>query len=91
MKKFTNFYDAEGQPINEGDILLNTFIGDLWLVEKENDIYYAYLIPSSGCIKHSENIKYPACTVELECIAETFKKIGNKNDNPELLMGLQYS
>jgi hypothetical protein len=91
MKEFTNSYDVKDQPVNEGDILFNSFVGDLWIVEKKNDIYYAYLIPNSGMIGHPENAKYPYHIEELEDIAESFEKIGSKYDNPELLEGLKYS
>jgi len=42
-------------------------------------------------MSHPADTKYPAYTEELASIAEQFKKIGNKYDNPELLQGLKYS
>lgn len=90
MKEFTNFYDVKNQAINEGDILLNSFVEDLWIVENKDNIYYAYLIPNSGYIGHPEDAKYPEYTEELEGVAEVFEKIGNRYDNPELLEGLKY-
>jgi hypothetical protein len=90
MKEFTSFYDVREQPINEGDILLNPMICDLWIVENKDGIYYGYLIPNSGYIGHPEDAEYPKYTEELEVIAESFEKIGSKYDNPELLKGLKY-
>jgi hypothetical protein len=91
MKEFTDFYDVKYQSINEGDILFNSFVCDLWIVEKKDGIYYGYLIPSSGYIGHPEDEEYPAYTEKLEFIARQFEKIGSKYDNPELLEGLKYS
>ncbi len=62
----------------------------MWIVEKKDNIYYAYLIPNSGLIGHPEDTECPACIEELEFIAEMFEKIGNKHDNPELLDGLKH-
>jgi hypothetical protein len=85
MKEFTEQYDSNKNPINEGDVLRNPIMRDLWIVEKKNDIWYANLIPHSGFAGHPEDAEYPYYTEELDTFAEEFEKIGNIHDNPELM------
>jgi hypothetical protein len=87
MKESTR-YDG----IYEGDIFINHFVGDLWIVTLNIDHYELWLVPNSGYIGHSKN-EYPAHREDLEDLYdnESFEKLGNKYDNPEILKGLNYN
>jgi hypothetical protein len=78
--------------IKEGDIILNHFAADLWLVDYVDNELKLCLIPNSGYFGHPDD-EYPAYIEDLDIAedSENWEKIGNKYDNPNLLEGLNYS
>lgn len=87
MKEYTGYNDKNSKPINEGDLLYNSFVGDIWIVELTDNVYRACLIPNSGFIGHTD-IKYPAHTVDLDDINDVFEVIGNRYDSIDLMQKL---
>lgn len=83
MKEYTSLNDKLGKPINEGDVLYNGFIGDFWIVEEKNGLYFACLVPNSGFIEHPEGTKYPAYIEELDAVCENFEVVGSKYDTED--------
>jgi hypothetical protein len=73
------------------DVVLNHFVGDLWLVDYFNNELRICLVPNSGYIGHPDN-KYPAHVEDLETaefgVEENWELLGNLDENPELLEGL---
>jgi hypothetical protein len=74
------------------DVILNKFVGDLWLVDYISGNLKLCLVPNSGYIGHPRN-EYPAHVEDLDIVddcPENWQKLGNFNEKPELLEGLNY-
>lgn len=89
-RRFTGFADKNGSNIFEGDILHNSFAGDLWTVVMKDEHFEAWLIPNSGFIGHPDN-EYPAYTEPLEYVCEVFEVSGNVEDNADWLAHVNQS
>jgi hypothetical protein len=83
--QFTNLTDKNNKEIYMKDILMNSFCGDIWVVDFKDGEFIVGLVPSSGIIKHPESAKYPHHIESLSFINDTFELIGNIYENPELL------
>ena len=75
----------------EGDIILNHFAADLWLVDYVENELKLCLIPNSGMFGHP-NDEYPAYVEDIDLLedSDNWERIGNKYENAELLDGLNY-
>jgi hypothetical protein len=82
---FTQLCDKNNKEIYHKDILMNSFCGDIWVVDFKDGEFIVGLVPSSGIIKHPENAKYPHHIESLFSINDTFEKIGNVYENSDLL------
>ncbi len=91
MKEYTYYNDIDNNRIFEGDILYNMFFDDLWIVEKVDDDYEAWLIPyidessEEGILE-----EYPLYSDGLYYVCDSFRRIGSKYKDLELLEGFNY-
>jgi hypothetical protein len=76
------------------DVVLNHFVEDLWLVDYFNNELKLCLVPNSGFMIGHPNNEYPAYVEDLETaendVKENWELLGNLDENPELLEGLNY-